>query len=47
VRRRDYPVLQGGVLLTAAAVMAVTLLVDVVYGLVDPRIRHQRSARRR
>jgi peptide/nickel transport system permease protein len=46
-RRRDYPVLQGGVLLIAAAVMAVTLLVDVVYGLVDPRIRHQRSARRR
>ncbi|MGF1640605.1 MAG: ABC transporter permease subunit [Rhodospirillales bacterium] len=42
VRRRDYPVLQGGVLLVAGVVMAVNLLVDVLYGLINPRIRHQR-----
>jgi dipeptide transport system permease protein len=42
VRRRDYPVLQGGVLLVACVVMAVNLLVDILYGLINPRIRHQR-----
>jgi dipeptide transport system permease protein len=42
IRRRDYPVLQGGVLLVACIVMAVNLLVDVLYGLINPRIRHGR-----
>ncbi len=41
VRRRDYPVLQGGVLLVATVVMAVNLLVDLLYGLINPRIRHR------
>jgi peptide/nickel transport system permease protein len=36
---RDYPVVQGVVLVTAALFLAVNLLVDVVYALVDPRIR--------
>ncbi|MFO1145652.1 MAG: ABC transporter permease subunit [Rhodospirillales bacterium] len=40
VRRRDYPVLQGGILLVAGTVVGVNLLVDVLYGLLDPRIRH-------
>ncbi len=39
VQRRDYPVLQGGVLLVASVVMAVNLIVDLLYGLVNPRIR--------
>jgi dipeptide transport system permease protein len=42
VRRRDYPVLQGGVLLVACVVMGVNLFVDILYGLINPRIRHQR-----
>jgi dipeptide transport system permease protein len=42
IRRRDYPVLQGGVLLVASIVMLVNLLVDVMYGLINPRIRHSR-----
>ena len=42
VRRRDYPVLQGGVLLVATVVMAVNLIVDLLYGLINPRIRHAR-----
>ena len=42
VRRRDYPVLQGGVLLVATLVMVVNLTVDVLYGLINPRIRHSR-----
>jgi dipeptide transport system permease protein len=39
ISRRDYPVLQGGILLIGAIVMAVNLLVDVTYGLINPRMR--------
>ncbi len=42
INRRDYPALQGGVLLIATTVMAVNLLVDVLYGVLNPRIRHSR-----
>ena len=42
IGRRDYPVLQGGVLLVGAMVMGVSLLVDITYGIINPRIRHQR-----
>ncbi|MDB5898812.1 MAG: peptide transporter permease [Ramlibacter sp.] len=41
INRRDYPVLQGGMLLLGVVVMAVNLLVDVTYGLINPRIRQQ------
>jgi peptide/nickel transport system permease protein len=37
--RRDYPVLQFGVLIVAAAVIMVNLLVDLAYAAIDPRIR--------
>jgi peptide/nickel transport system permease protein len=36
---RDYPVLQGTVTVLALVIVAVNLLVDLAYGLVDPRIR--------
>lgn len=39
VYQRDYPTLQGGVLLVAVVVMAVNLAVDLTYGLINPRIR--------
>ncbi len=42
IGRRDYPVLQGGILLIGTMVMAVNLLVDITYGIINPRIRHQR-----
>lgn len=42
IGRRDYPALQGGVLLIATLVMAVNLTVDLLYGLLNPRIRHKR-----
>ncbi|MDO8280112.1 MAG: ABC transporter permease subunit [Burkholderiaceae bacterium] len=42
ISRRDYPVLQGGMLLLGTVVMAVNLLVDLTYGIINPRIRHQR-----
>jgi dipeptide transport system permease protein len=40
ITRRDYPVVQSGLLLIAAVVMIVNLLVDMTYGLINPRIRH-------
>lgn len=42
IGRRDYPVLQGGMLLLGVIVMMVNLLVDVTYGIINPRIRHER-----
>jgi dipeptide transport system permease protein len=41
VFRRDYPVVQGGLLLIAGIVMIVNLVVDVLYGLINPRIRYR------
>jgi dipeptide transport system permease protein len=42
ISRRDYPSVQGGLLLIAGIVMIVNLTVDLLYGLINPRIRHQR-----
>jgi len=42
--RRDYPVLQFGVLAVALAVIVINLLVDLAYGLADPRVRLGRNA---
>ncbi|WP_457573820.1 ABC transporter permease subunit [Desulfolithobacter sp.] len=38
--RRDYPSVQGGLLLIAAVVMLVNLAVDLLYGLINPQIRY-------
>lgn len=35
---RDYPVLQGAVLMLTLAVLIANLLTDLAYGYVDPRI---------
>jgi dipeptide transport system permease protein len=40
VQSRDYPVVQGGILLIATIVITVNLLVDLLYGVINPRIRH-------
>lgn len=42
IGRRDYPALQGGVMLVSAVVIGVNLLVDLLYGAINPRIRHGR-----
>jgi len=39
IGRRDYPVVQAGILISACTFIAVNLLVDVLYGVVNPRIR--------
>nr|WP_321456521.1 ABC transporter permease subunit [uncultured Cohaesibacter sp.] len=41
ISRRDYQVVQGGLLMIAVMVMMVNLVVDLLYGLINPRIRHR------
>jgi peptide/nickel transport system permease protein len=40
ILRRDYPVIQGVILLFSAAYVVVNLLVDISYTLLDPRVRY-------
>ena len=42
ISRRDYPALQGGVMLVSTVVILVNLIVDLLYGAINPRIRHGR-----
>lgn len=41
VSRRDYPLIQGIVLVIAVAFVVINLLIDLIYGLIDPRVRYQ------
>lgn len=43
INMRDFPVVQGGVLIIAIAFSVVNLLVDLLYAFVDPRIKSQYS----
>lgn len=40
ILRRDYPVIQGVVLFTAAIYVCVNLIVDLIYCIIDPRIKY-------
>ena len=42
IARRDYPVVQAGILIAAAIFIVVNLCVDLLYGLVNPRVRDAR-----
>ncbi len=42
ISRRDYPSVQGGILLISSIIIMVNLVVDMLYGVVNPRIRHNR-----
>jgi dipeptide transport system permease protein len=42
IQRRDYPVLQGGILLISGIVILINIFVDLLYGVLNPRIRHAR-----
>jgi len=42
IGRRDYPVVQGAILLIAVCYIGVNLATDLLYGLVDPRVRYER-----
>jgi peptide/nickel transport system permease protein len=37
---RDYPVIQGGLLLTAAVLVGLNLVVDLLYAVLDPRVKY-------
>jgi peptide/nickel transport system permease protein len=41
VASRDYPVLQACVTVLAAMIVVVNLLIDIGYGIIDPRVRNQ------
>ena len=41
--QRDYLVVQGAVVLIAVAFVTVNFLVDILYAIIDPRIRHARA----
>ena len=43
VARRDYPVIQGVVMIVAGLYVLINLVVDVLYGYLDPRLRVKRS----
>ncbi|HYU20500.1 MAG TPA: ABC transporter permease [Chloroflexota bacterium] len=43
VTRRDYPVVQGVVLVVAGLYVLINLVVDVLYGYLDPRLRYGRA----
>ncbi len=42
--RRDYPAVQGVVLVAAAAFVLINMLIDVLYGVIDPRIARRAAA---
>lgn len=42
IGRRDYPVVQNGILLVATLVIMTNFVVDILYGVANPRILHQR-----
>ena len=42
IARRDYPALQGGIMLISSIVILVNLGVDMLYGAINPRLRHGR-----
>jgi dipeptide transport system permease protein len=42
IARRDYPVVQAGILVAALVFIAVNLLVDLLYGVINPRVRGAR-----
>jgi ABC-type dipeptide/oligopeptide/nickel transport system permease component len=41
IQTRDYPVVQGCVLVIALSYVFVNLLTDVLYAVIDPRIRYE------
>ncbi|MGW1148997.1 ABC transporter permease subunit, partial [Streptomyces sp. NPDC002454] len=41
VVRADYPVLQGSIVVVALIVLGVNLAVDILYGIVNPKVRPQ------
>ncbi len=43
ITRRDRPVVLGGVLIITIIIVLINLIVDILYAVIDPRIRHQKA----
>ncbi|MCC6716753.1 MAG: ABC transporter permease [Acetobacteraceae bacterium] len=43
VLNRDYPMVQGGLLLTTTFLVLVNIFIDITYALLDPRVRYERA----
>ena len=43
VQNRNYPLVQGSILVIAALFIAINMGVELLYGVIDPRIRRRRS----
>ncbi|HET6370943.1 MAG TPA: ABC transporter permease subunit [Nitrospiria bacterium] len=41
IQMRDYPLVQGCILIIALTYLLVSLLIDLLYGLIDPRVRYE------
>ncbi|MCB1810787.1 MAG: ABC transporter permease subunit, partial [Candidatus Competibacteraceae bacterium] len=40
VIQRDFAIIQAAVLVTAVAIFILNIVIDLLYGLLDPRVRH-------
>lgn len=47
IKTRDYPVVQGGVIIVALCFSVINLLVDILYAYIDPRIKAQYKVAKR
>ena len=47
LNNRDYPVIQSGILIISTLFAIIILIVDVVFAMVDPRIRSQYTRRKK
>ncbi len=45
ILRRDYPVIQGGLIFVAVSMIFINLLVDILYAWVDPRVRYEQDGK--
>lgn len=43
IQKRDYPVVQGALLIVSVSILIINLIVDVLYAFVDPRIRFDKK----
>jgi peptide/nickel transport system permease protein len=41
IMKRDFPMIQGTVLLTAIVFISVNFIVDILYGVIDPRVKNE------
>jgi ABC-type dipeptide/oligopeptide/nickel transport system permease component len=41
VTQRDFAVVQSGIMIAALGVLGINLIVDIIYGFLDPRIRYR------